>query len=308
MFAIVLLGYRNSGKDSLAKNLQEKFTGVVNAKFGGYNKYLASEILKVPVSWFEDKKWRETEYLENTGFTPLHLLNALFAYSKENKKMQTDIDKWTLESLDSSLDKVVVFTDIRRKRELDSVIDFFADNVFYIHLSRAGLKAQEGDEEIDALVDSVDLDFSFVGTLGENNNKLEQIVLGAGCARIPEVKRKPTLSLYLNPCIDHGYNVYEPLSHILKAVVKFAEDTKLPQTAAFPLFRTVVEELEPKNRTVADITQDSSMVFIPHQHLPYLKLMREKAKIQLVVPLHVLKEDWVQENFLPTEIYTHGIN
>lgn len=281
MRAIVLLGYRNSGKDSVCKELEKRLTLVKNAKFGEFNKQLTADLLEVPRIWLEDKEWREEEYIH--GVTPLEVLNAFFVYSQQSPKFQQKIDSWCLSDCDRY--EWVVFTDVRRVRELNKVIQRFgAKNTRIFFLERYGLTPSEGDEEVDQLVEDYSIEAVCINSIEENADKILK------CLRVELKKQKPNLHLVTKERIRYFEHLptYEPLQDLADSISAFIEFNKVDPSCFPELFTTAYNNLDLQSTVVSEVKEDSYMVYVSSQHAFLLPKLREKANLRVHVPQDAL--------------------
>jgi hypothetical protein len=138
--ALVLLGLRNSGKDTMFHALKELMPSAVNIKFSSFHKHLLGELMGIPQSFLENKELRESyklalvkgevtyDYLSDVSL--LDLLNALFIGSAEVESLRkAHIEYAMLQFTESDFP---VFTDIRRHSEL-AVVEYLNPLVVHVH-------------------------------------------------------------------------------------------------------------------------------------------------------------------------------
>lgn len=299
--AVVLLGYRNAGKDSVCKGLQERYTNIWNAKFGAYNKELVASFLKIPVSLFEDKDYRNRPWFDD--FTPLDLLNAVFLFSNTNERLQQKIDDHCLDSIPKGY--LPVFTDVRRQRELEQVFNKYGEaHTVVFNLDPACAEESEGDEELDELVESCTIERYLLGSLSANTDAVAKVL----CLN-NKYKKKPTLHLVKAPntIFIKTLDVYEPLTPLVDKCEEFAEalDLENSQYLKVRLFNLIYSEIDLSNFEIADVLNDSYMVYDPSHHERFLDKLRKKANIKLHCSQADAFKSWVQDTFTKEEIVTH---
>lgn len=284
--ALVLLGYRNTGKDSICKALQESYSNIHNAKFGAYNKELAAHLTMCGVQKFEDKQWREQPMFSDHSFKPTDLLNALFAFTKVNKNHRKTVYTDTFGKIPFS--SLPVFTDIRREEELNEVIGYYGSNcVVVFWLNRIGQEPSEGDEDLPELISDLTHNVTIVrefqtlqGSLAVNIAKVKAYVEKHSVIELK--KTKPVLHLFTNS-LKFWYNVqvYEPLAYVLGQCQALVKTLNAFDQAYLKVFNTVVQEIPLDKLELADAKVDSQMVYIKEQHEPLLPKLREKFTLVL---------------------------
>jgi hypothetical protein len=151
MKAIVLLGYRKAGKDSIFKELAKKYR-VYNAKFASMGKTTVANICGVPLLCLEDRNWREEEFINNTS--PRQLLDALFYLGEHDEAYSEAVHNYCLDNIPS--DYIPVFTDVRRKLELEAIYKKYNPCEVGVHfVTREGLEPAKADAELASLVQSL---------------------------------------------------------------------------------------------------------------------------------------------------------
>jgi hypothetical protein len=275
MKAIVLLGYRNSGKDSVFKALDERISGLRNIKFGAFNKTLVAELLEVPVSWMEDKTWRNEPYFY--GVTPLELIDALFVYSDTSEKFQQKIDETSLVEVGTG--EVLVFTDIRRERELSAVYNKYGVNetcVCWIE-SGSSKSVEIGDRHLDKLQGESDLvvlsSYSFA--------EIADIIINF--CNLSSQAKKPKLHIFdatnkVSPELRQ-LPVYEPLQPLIDRVQQSLKDLGLGIEVLPAMFNLVYSETPIGKLELAGITKDSVLNYVPKQHWSFIPQLRKKANL-----------------------------
>lgn len=153
--ALVLLGCRGSGKDTLAAEFEKHAEpgAVRNCKFSELTKSLVAAAFAVPRSDLEDKFLRTTPVNEPLmgDLTTLDLLDslyhALFLERLSCRRLKAANIKFTLELAKRSSARLLVFTDIRRTEEAQAVLQNFPYTA--IHLHRRAAKPSSTDNCID---------------------------------------------------------------------------------------------------------------------------------------------------------------
>lgn len=143
--AIVLLGYHNIGKDTLANRLVEEYPQFVNTKFSALSKLLIYTATGVDCN---DKKARELPIglnNINTNLSAIQLLNALFLASNHEPSLAKANIEFAINSI--SKGKIPVFTDVRRVAEMQAVSAHFIPLVIVLY--DKDVKPGESDEQID---------------------------------------------------------------------------------------------------------------------------------------------------------------
>jgi hypothetical protein len=153
--ALILLGCRGSGKDTLAAEFEKQSEpgSVRNCKFSELTKSLVAAAFAVPRADLEDKLLRTTpinpELLGN--LTTLDLLDslyhALFLERPSCRRLKEANLKYTIELAHKSTANLLVFTDIRRIEEATAVLSNFSYTA--VHLHRKGAKPAPTDNGID---------------------------------------------------------------------------------------------------------------------------------------------------------------
>lgn len=140
--ALVLLGYSGTGKDTLVRMAQAAYDGIGNCKFGEFNKRIVAELLGVPLSYMEDKQWRERYDILKQHFgvdtsyhmSPFDLLSTLFvggtSYTPAGEHHRSCYQSYTIAKAHEH--KLPIFTDIRHYSELMKVKGNFHTCVVYI--------------------------------------------------------------------------------------------------------------------------------------------------------------------------------
>jgi energy-coupling factor transporter ATP-binding protein EcfA2 len=158
--ALVLLGLRNSGKDTMFRALKELMPSAVNIKFSSFHKHLLGELMGIPQYVLENKTLRESLKLAFEGgdvtfeyqsdVSMLDLLNALFIGSAEVASLRkAHIEYAMLQFTESDFP---VFTDIRRHSELAAVKHL---NPLVVHVRSPHEVETLADLEVKQLFNSV---------------------------------------------------------------------------------------------------------------------------------------------------------
>lgn len=280
--AIVLLGYRNAGKDSVCKELQRQYPGVFhNAKFGAANKQLAANLLMVDSLKFEDKKWRGSTFVGGSHFefTPLDLLNSLFLLSDNHEGMQKQIDAYCLDIILENT--IPVFTDVRRERELNKVFERFGlDDTDVYYLEPITAEESPGDEEIDDLVETSAIKKYLYSTVIGNADEILQLT------KTSLLVKKPTLRLHFT--LSHTFErqlipTYEPLSTVADECKALVNKLKLEPSVLGRVFNAIYQELDLATIEIADLPAQECQMIFTEQHIPLLTKLREKANLRACV-------------------------
>jgi len=140
--ALVLLGCRGSGKDTLAAEFQKQARDpslVYNCKFSALTKSLVAAAFGVPLSDLEDKRLRTTpvnpDYMGD--LTTLDLLDSLFLalsvdHPSTNRLKQANVT-YCLGRARASNAPLLIFTDVRRMSEAREVADAFPCTFVHLH-------------------------------------------------------------------------------------------------------------------------------------------------------------------------------
>ncbi len=153
--ALILLGCRGSGKDTLAAEFEKHAEpgAVRNCKFSELTKSLVAAAFAVPRADLEDKGLRTTPVnLELMGdLTTLDLIDSLFHASflerPSCRRLKAANVKFTIELAKRSPARLLVFTDIRRTEEAHAVLQHFSYTA--VHLHRQGATPSSTDNSID---------------------------------------------------------------------------------------------------------------------------------------------------------------
>jgi hypothetical protein len=153
--ALILLGCRGSGKDTLAAEFEKQSEpgSVRNCKFSELTKSLVSAAFGVPRADLEDKYLRTSpvnpELMGN--LTTLDLLDslyhALFLERPSCRRLKEANVKFTIELAHRTTANLLVFTDIRRIEEANAVLSNFSYTA--VHLHRKGATPSPTDNGID---------------------------------------------------------------------------------------------------------------------------------------------------------------
>jgi hypothetical protein len=152
--ALVLLGVRNSGKDTLAKLFVEKAApgSVRICKFCELTKSLVAAAFAVPVSDLENKELRTLPLNPALmgDLSLLDLLDALFFATelpKPSCKRLAEANRIFCRELAKRAEaELLIFTDIRREEEAKVVLQTFPYTA--VHLHRSGCKPAPTDSYI----------------------------------------------------------------------------------------------------------------------------------------------------------------
>jgi len=140
--ALVLLGCRGSGKDTLAKEFERQAHDpalVYNCKFSSLTKSLVAAAFGVPLSDLEDKRLRTTpvnpDYMGD--LTTLDLLDSLFLalsvdHPSTNRLRRANVI-YCLGRARASQASLVVFTDVRRLSEAREAAAAFPCTFVHLH-------------------------------------------------------------------------------------------------------------------------------------------------------------------------------
>lgn len=300
--SIVLLGYRNAGKDSVCRYLQEHFEQqFYNAKFGAYNKSIAAQLMRVPVSFMEDKEWRNQPLIDD--ITALDILNSLFYLSEHSTALQNKIHNTCLSNIPDNL--IPVFTDVRRQTELNKVLEKFGkDHTAVFLLYNENAVFSKGDEELDEVIDTC----TILKTLTSDVSlSAEQIIEILDLDRLCKARAKPVLHLYTD---QYYYRVsslpgYEPLSLMYEKCLNFAKALGLDNVYVSRLFQYVVSEVDKSNLQLADVTEDSKMFYTYANHAHLISMLREKAVLRIHCSKLSSIKSIVQDYFTKQEIVTY---
>jgi hypothetical protein len=153
--ALVLLGCRGSGKDTLYQQFASDpahFGAVRNCKFSELTKSLVASAFGVRREDLEDKLLRTTpvnpDYLGD--LTTLDLLDALYhathLSSSSCRRLAEANVKYTVARAKASKAPLLVFTDVRRKAEAEAVAREFPYTA--LHLHRVGTYPTDTDKGI----------------------------------------------------------------------------------------------------------------------------------------------------------------
>lgn len=154
--ALVLLGCRGSGKDTLARELQQQALDpalVYNCKFSALTKALVASAFGVPLADLEDKRLRTTpvnpDYMGD--LTTLDLLDSLFLalsvdHPSTNRLKRANVI-YCLGRARASQASLVVFTDVRRLSEAAEVVQAFPSHTF-VYLSKHDAHESTSDRYI----------------------------------------------------------------------------------------------------------------------------------------------------------------
>lgn len=157
---LVLLGFHGVGKDTMFRMMEARsHGGLVNAKFGAFNKRLVAEILNVSPNYLEEEPWRsqfnvmQTYGIDGCSLSPLDLVNVLFYGLQNNTKAAANLRQayvaYTLSLAKNA--KVAVFTDVRNQHEMEVIKDNFDPIVVY--LWDTNVSPGEGDENVQELAE-----------------------------------------------------------------------------------------------------------------------------------------------------------
>lgn len=310
--AIVLLGFSGAGKDTHANMLVEECSGVVNAKFGAFNKHIVAKLFKVPPSMLDDHTWRTTAKLVVDGritqVTAFDLLTALFRGSKG-----TVIEQEHLKHTRSMVgDCLPVFTDIRRVREFDAVLEDY--NPLVIYLSRNDVSQGANDFEIGEVwryangcpnVEPHILYVNDVETIEETHTRFRSLV----DKYVVGTQTKPTLHIYISKSFQHALEetlrgalpTYEPLGKLASALAKVGVDFGIDKHGFNAMFQDAVFNCDWKQMQLEPITTSSTMVW-NDAHAYFLDRLREIADLKV----HVLddeKQEYAKLMFTSKELY-----
>jgi ribose 1,5-bisphosphokinase PhnN len=170
MKALVLLGSHGSGKDTVANSLIVKYPGsFYNAKFSKLLKEITANAYYTNTKQLENKTWRNTPGMYRVS--PLDVLNALFYGSTHVQNLAESI----LDSCISSipLDTIPIFTDIRRDKELQKVLEVFGEEeVIIIRLLRSSSTPDDTDNYLNESV----INFTHVNNDGAIEQTVEEVI------------------------------------------------------------------------------------------------------------------------------------
>lgn len=154
--ALVLLGCRGAGKDTLAAEFAKQAPNpslVYNCKFSSLTKALVAAAFGVPLADLEDKRLRTTpvnpEYMGD--LTTLDLLDSLFLalsvdHPSTNRLKRANVI-YCLSRAKASQATLVVFTDVRRLSEAAEVVKAFPSYTF-VYLSKHDAHESTSDRYI----------------------------------------------------------------------------------------------------------------------------------------------------------------
>ncbi len=153
--ALVLLGCRGSGNDTLAAEFEKHSEpgAVRNCKFSELTKSLVAAAFAVPRADLEDKLLRTTPVNPELlgDLTTLDLLDslyhALFLDRPSCRRLKAANIKFTLELAKRSPARLLVFTDVRRAEEAHAVAAAFPFTA--VHLHREGTEYSSTDNCVD---------------------------------------------------------------------------------------------------------------------------------------------------------------
>lgn len=240
--ALVILGNRNSGKDSVAERLRlENFEKpFVNVKFGAYNKRLIESALTLPEGTLDNKNLRTVPLCFHTGCTPLDFVDVLFQGMSSGtdaaKRLQDYIQLETLQGFirnHEQNDCIPVFTDVRRVEELRAIKREFTPLVFVLD---GGVRAPgaETDQNLSDILKEVGNSLWFYTgegcTLDETVNEVVKEVQAFGLNKLIEKNDKRFLYICSNPAffnatLQRGRLEYRPWFPVQKQMSQLFQES-----------------------------------------------------------------------------------
>lgn len=309
--ALVLLGYSNTGKDTIAALLSSRFTGVTNAKFSALTKQILADVCGVPVSMMEDRQWRENTRLYVNGvqttLTPFDLLTALY-HGAPGTNLASANAEWTLKSIGDSFP---VFTDVRRVAEFNCVTAHY--NPLVIFLTRDDAEPAVNDKEIAevfyAATDNKSIKTNVIHiATGEQPEQTFERVLKELKANNRTVNYKPTLHIYLaqkfpvavNHLVRGRVPSYEPLNKFAVDLANLTMAHGICRYGFNKMFDAATSEMNWDNVELPTIETDAAMAWhTSHENI--LEQLRSMANLKVTV-LDDSMLGYAYETFQRTEI------
>jgi hypothetical protein len=309
--ALVLLGYSNTGKDTIATMLGSRLTGVTNAKFSALTKQLLADVCGVSADMMENREWRESTRLfvngVQTNLTPFDLLTALYVGAPGTNLASANVE-WTLKNI--AEDSFPVFTDIRRVYEFNCVTSHY--NPLVIFLTRDDSEPGVNDNEIAdvfyaATDDNIKTTVIHIAK-GEQPEQTFERVLKELKSNTNQITNKPTLHIYLaqrfNVAINHILRGrlpgYEPIDEFAVDLANLCAKYHLPRYGFNKMFDAAISELNWADMVLAPVKQDSSMAW-HSSHENILDKLRDMANLRVTV-LDESMLSYAYETFKRTEI------
>lgn len=308
--ALVLLGYSNTGKDTIAALLTNRFTGVTNAKFSALTKQMLADVCNVPVDMMEDRQWRENTRLYVNGkqinVTPFDLLTALY-HGAPGTNLASANAEWTLKSIGDSFP---IFTDIRRVLEFNCVTSHYRPLVIF--LTRDDNEPGVNDHEIgnvfnQAIQVGVPTCVIHIQT-GEQPEQTYERVLKELKSQSSNITTKPTLHIYLaqkfpvavNHIVRGRIPTYEPLNKFAVELANLTVAHGICRYGFNKMFDAAVSEMNWAEVDLPRLEVDGAMAWhTSHENI--LEQLRSMANLKVTV-LDDSMLDYAYETFHHTEI------
>lgn len=281
--AVVLIGRRDAGKDTVFNELNRILPNAYNVKFASLSKELTAAAISQPLYVLENKEKRVQPVIFNgipLPLTPLQIVNALYFGGQEVPEIIDAAVFYAFARI--PLDRLPVFTDIRRFKEIDNICTRYEKPLFiFLDASNCADYLPE-----DSLAQTLH------GCSGINKHKLYSFDKNQPANSIArdicvkflkyEEKDRKTLVLYAdaNFCPSNVIK-YEPMQIFVDEVARFGMRLNLTAIEQMSVFQHVINLYSCDEIKLQPLYKGTNhMIYFRKEHealLPRLKQMADRV-------------------------------